>query len=86
MPHKSYAAMVGLGHSLLPTLASLLLESCQHSTGWSTDEQTAGPPNRQYPQIFEKIVPVALAIIALVVLVLLIVIVAIALGFFPAGG
>jgi hypothetical protein len=40
---------------------------------------------RQYPPLYEKIVPIALGVIALAILALLIISVAVALGLFPGG-
>ena len=44
------------------------------------------PPKRQYPPVYERVVPIALGIIALAVVVILIIIIGVALGFFPSGG
>lgn len=41
---------------------------------------------RSYPSFYEKVVPIALGIIALAIIVLLILSVAIALGVFSGGG
>ena len=41
------------------------------------------PARRHYPPFYEKVVPIALAIIALIVIVLLLVILGVALGLFP---
>jgi len=41
------------------------------------------PPKRQYPPLYEKIVPIALGMIAIVLIVLLLIIVGVALGLFP---
>ena len=43
-------------------------------------------PKRQYPPFYEKVVPIALGIIAVVIVVLLIIIFAVALGLFPGSG
>jgi hypothetical protein len=40
---------------------------------------------RQYPPIYEKIVPIALALIGLAIFVILIVILAVALGMLPGS-
>ena len=45
------------------------------------DEQT--PAKRHYPPLYEKMVPIVLAIIALIVIVLLLIILGVALGLFP---
>ena len=43
------------------------------------------PPKRQYPGFYERLVPIALGLIAVAIIVILLIIFAIALGFFPAG-
>ncbi len=43
------------------------------------------PTGRHYPPFYEKVVPIALAIIALIVVVLLLVILGVALGLFPGA-
>ena len=48
------------------------------------DQQTT--PKRHYPLLYEKIVPVALGIIAVAIIVLLFIIVSVALGLFPGSG
>jgi hypothetical protein len=49
-------------------------------------ESEKGPsPKRQYPGFYERLVPIALGLIALAILVIILVIFAVALGFFPAG-
>ena len=40
---------------------------------------------RQYPPLYEKIVPIALVVLALAILALLIISFAVALGLFPGG-
>ena len=44
------------------------------------------PPKRQYPLVYEKIVPVALIAIAVIIVVLLLVVAAVMLGLFPGSG
>ena len=44
---------------------------------------TNNKPKRRYPPIYEKIVPIALGLIALAIVVLLLIIVGVALGLFP---
>jgi len=39
--------------------------------------------SRRYPDVYEKIVPIALGIIVVAIIVVLVVIVAVALGLFP---
>jgi hypothetical protein len=43
-------------------------------------------PKRQYPPFYERIVPIALGIIALLIIVLLLIIFGVALGLFPGTG
>jgi hypothetical protein len=50
------------------------------------DENRHAPPKRQYPPFYEKVVPIALGIIALTIVVLLLIIVCVALGLFPGAG
>ncbi len=47
------------------------------------DEHT--PAKRRYPPFYEKVVPIALGIIALIVVVLLLIILGVALGLFPGA-
>jgi hypothetical protein len=47
------------------------------------DEQP--PAKRHYPPLYEKVVPIALGIIALIVVGLLLVILGVALGLFPGA-
>jgi len=44
------------------------------------------PRKRQYPPLYEKVVPIALGIIVLAIIVLLLIILGVALGLFPWGG
>jgi hypothetical protein len=44
------------------------------------------PPKRQYPPLYEKVVPIALAIIVAAIFILLLIIVGVALGLFPGAG
>ena len=41
------------------------------------------PARRHYPPLYEKVVPIALGIIALIVIALLLIILGVALGLFP---
>jgi len=43
------------------------------------------PTKRQYPAAYEKVVPIALALIAIAIVVLLGVIAVVALGLYPGG-
>ena len=42
-------------------------------------------PKRQYPRAYEKVVPIALVLIALAIVVLLGIIVVVATGLYPGG-
>jgi hypothetical protein len=49
------------------------------------------PPNtprkkRQYPPLYERLVPIALGILAAIIVILLLVIFSVALGVFPGAG
>ena len=44
-----------------------------------------GAHKRRYPSLYEKAVPLALAVIGIAIVLLLIVIFAVALGFFPGS-
>jgi hypothetical protein len=44
------------------------------------EKENAPPPKHEYPPIYEKLVPIALAIIVVVVVVLLLIILGVALG------
>jgi hypothetical protein len=48
-------------------------------------EEKNGQSRRQYPRLYERLVPVALGIIVLAILVMVIVILAVALGLFPGS-
>jgi len=50
------------------------------------DKDNDASPKRQYPPFYERIVPIALGIIALAIVVLLLIIVGVALGLFPSAG
>lgn len=50
-----------------------------------TDSPKGDPSKRQYPPIYEKIVPIALILIAVIILVLLLIIAGVALGLFPGS-
>ncbi|MCK5053587.1 MAG: hypothetical protein KAR65_04880 [Anaerolineales bacterium] len=43
-------------------------------------------PKKQYPRVYEKVIPVALVILVLAMIFLLLVIAAVVLGFFPGSG
>ena len=46
-------------------------------------EEEKAPAAREYPRFYERVVPVALGVIAAAILFLLLVILAVALGLFP---
>ena len=50
------------------------------------DKDNDASPRRQYPPFYERVVPIALGIIALAIVVLLLIIVGVALGLFPSAG
>jgi hypothetical protein len=50
------------------------------------DQDKHTQPKRQYPRFYEKVVPVALAIIVVAIIILLLIIVGVVLGLFPGGG
>jgi hypothetical protein len=52
----------------------------------SDEGEQQGPGKREYPPAYERLVPIALGIIAVIILVLLLVIAAVFLGLFPGGG
>ena len=49
------------------------------------DSGESGPPKREYPPIYEKMVPIALGIIAAIIVVLLLIVLAVLLGLFPGS-
>ena len=49
-------------------------------------DQKDKPPKRQYPPLYEKLVPIALGIILALIIVLLLIIFGAALGLFPGSG
>jgi hypothetical protein len=48
-----------------------------------SDRNTERPPKRQYPPVYEKVVPIALVLIALAIAIVLVIIFGVALGLFP---
>ena len=50
-----------------------------------SDHENRTPPKRQYPPFYEKVVPIALAIIVIVIVILLVIILGVALGLFPGA-
>lgn len=50
-----------------------------------SDSDSRTPSRRQYPAVYEKAVPIALALIALAIVVLLGIILVVALGVYPGG-
>jgi hypothetical protein len=51
----------------------------------SMSRDTKEEPRRQYPPFYEKMVPIALIVIALAIILVLLVIFAVVLGLFPGG-
>jgi len=51
-----------------------------------SDQDNHTPPKRQYPPLYEKLVPIALGIILALIIVLLLIIFGAALGLFPGSG
>jgi len=49
------------------------------------DQDNEGPRKRQYPPLYEKLVPIALGALVLIVILLLLVILAVLAGLFPTG-
>ena len=56
------------------------MRQCQVS-----ESENGQPPKREYPGFYERLVPIALGLIAVAILVILLIIFAVALGLFPAG-
>ena len=50
-----------------------------------SDKDRERQPSREYPPLYEKIVPIALALIALAVIVGLVIIFGVVLGLFPGS-
>jgi hypothetical protein len=50
-----------------------------------SDKDPRQHPKRQYPPFYERIVPIALVLIALAILIVLIIIFGVVLGLFPGG-
>jgi hypothetical protein len=50
-----------------------------------SDREAKKPSGRQYPPVYEKIVPIALVLIAIAILVILVIVVSVALGLFPGS-
>jgi len=49
------------------------------------DRRDQGSHRREYPPVYEKLVPIALGIIAVIIVVLLLVVLAVMLGLFPGS-
>jgi hypothetical protein len=63
------------------------LDGSEKGGGKTMDEQdNHTPPKRQYPPLYEKVVPIALGVIVIVIVVLVLIIFAVALGLFPGSG
>jgi hypothetical protein len=50
-----------------------------------SDKEPKQQPRREYPPLFERIVPVALVLIGLAIIVVLVIIFGVALGLFPGS-
>ena len=50
-----------------------------------SDKDLKQQPSREYPPLFERIVPIALVLIGLAIIVLLAIIFGVALGLFPGS-
>jgi hypothetical protein len=50
-----------------------------------SDEDVKNTPRRQYPPVYEKIVPVAMVLIAIAILIVLLIAISVALGLFPGS-
>jgi hypothetical protein len=48
-----------------------------------SDKDPKPRPKRQYPPVYEKIIPIALMLIALAIVIVLVIIFGVALGLFP---
>lgn len=48
-------------------------------------EGSGSPGGRQYPPAYERLVPIALGIIAVVIIVLLLIVLSVLVGIFPGG-
>ena len=51
-----------------------------------SDQDKPTPPKRQYPVFYEKMVPIALAVVIIIIVALLLIIFGVALGLFPGIG
>ncbi len=49
------------------------------------DKKSRPSPKRQYPPFYEKVVPIALGVIAITIIIILLIIVGVAMGLFPGG-
>jgi hypothetical protein len=56
----------------------------RHETMQDREHKTS--PKREYPPIYEKLVPIALLIIVVAIVILLIVVLGVLLGLFPGAG
>lgn len=50
------------------------------------DREQPKPPRRQYPPLYERLVPVVLGFIVIAVLVILVIIILVVVGLFPGSG
>ena len=54
--------------------------------GDMSDQRKQAVEKREYPPVYEKLVPIALGIIAAIIVVLLLIVLAVVLGLFPGSG
>jgi hypothetical protein len=50
------------------------------------ERQSNPPPRREYPPLYEKIIPIALGTIVIAIIILLLVIIGVITGLFPWAG
>ena len=50
-----------------------------------SDQRKQAPEKREYPPVYEKLVPIALGIIAAIIVLLLLIVLAVLLGLFPGS-
>ena len=48
-----------------------------------SEQQPKPPPRREYPPVYEKVIPIAVGIIAVAILILLLVIIGVVTGVLP---
>jgi hypothetical protein len=50
-----------------------------------SDKDEKDTPKRQYPPVYEKLVPVAMVLIGIAILIVLLIAISVALGLFPGS-